>query len=98
MILPPLPRKMHTKVDRGTCRSARILKLVYCKMTIRSLRTAPNKTPYDEKQTSKGKETKYDTTRYENPKPFEGKREHIPQPAEISCGAGNCGAEVHRNL
>ena len=98
MILPTLPRKMQTKVDTGTCRSARTLKPVYCKMTTRLLRTTPNKTPYDEKQTSKVKETKYDTTGYENPKPFVGKRERIPQPAEISCGAGNCGAEVHRNL
>lgn len=97
MILPPLPRKMHTKVDRGTCRSARILKPVNCKMTIRSLRTTPNKTPYDEKQTSKGKETKYDTAGYENPKPPKGKREYIPQPAEISCGSGNWGEKVHRN-
>ena len=98
MILPTLPRKMYTKVDTGTCRSARTLKPVYCKMTIRLLRTAPNKTPYHEKQTFKVKETKYDTAGYENPKPLKGERERTPQPAEISCGAGNWGAEVHRNL
>ena len=97
MILPTLPRKMHTKIDTGTCRSARTLKPVYCKVTIRLLWTAPNKTPYDEKQTSKVKETnlKYDTAGYENPRPLKGKRERIPKPAEISCGAGNWGAEVH---
>ena len=67
MILPTLPRKMQTKVDTETCRSARTLKPVYCKMTARLLQTTPNKTPYDEKQTSKVKETKYDTTGYEYP-------------------------------
>ena len=45
MILPTLPRKMQTKVDTGTCRSARTLKPVYCKMTTRLLRTTPNKPP-----------------------------------------------------
>ena len=45
MILPTLPRKMRTKVDTGTCRSARTLKPVYCKMTTRLLRTTPNKPP-----------------------------------------------------
>ena len=98
MILSTLPRKMHTKVDTGTCRSARTLKPDYYKMTMWLLWTAPNKTLYDEKQTSKVKETKYDTAGYENPKPFKGKRECIPQPAEISCGAGNWGVEVLRNL
>ena len=67
-------------------------------MTRRLLQTAPNKTPYDEKQTSKVKETKYDTAGYENPKPLKGRRELIPQPAKSSCGAGNWGEKVHRNL
>ena len=91
MILPTLPRKMQTKVDTETCRSARTLKPVYCKMTARLLQTTPNKTPYDEKQTSKVKETKYDTTGYEYPKPFEGKRERIPQPAEIAAVLATAG-------
>ena len=60
----------HTRVDTGTCRYARTLKLVYCKVTVRLLRTAPNKTPYDKKQNSKVKETKQDTAGYENPKPL----------------------------
>ena len=33
-----------------------------------------------------------------NPKPLWGKREQTPPPAEISCGADNCGAEVRKNL
>jgi len=78
MILPTLPIKMHTKVDTGICRSAGTLKPVYCQMTIRLLWTAPNKTPYDEKQTSRVKETKYETAGCENRKLLKGKRERIP--------------------
>ena len=85
----------HTRINTGACRSAKTSKLVCYKISIR-FQDHTYKTPSGKKQTLK--ETKYNTARYENPKPdFVEKREGTSPPAEISCSADNSGAEVCKN-